>query len=104
MGFIVLIIAVIGFFWWRRAQRRKKLLEKYRDDEIVRRIMSGEFWEGQTTEQLLDSLGKPRQRDSAVFKNKTKDTWKYKPMGRGQYRLRIIVENDLVVGWKTNAR
>jgi hypothetical protein len=79
-------------------------MEKYGNEKIVNRLMHREIWEGQTAEQLIDSRGRPAQKDSEVLKTKTKDVWKYNRMGRGQYRLRVIVENEIVVGWKTNAR
>ena len=43
----------------RWEQRRAELLTKYGSAEIVRRIMDRMFWEGQTLEQLIDSIGRP---------------------------------------------
>jgi predicted MFS family arabinose efflux permease len=37
--------------------RRAALMGKYSDVGIVDRIMRGAYWQGQTTEQLRDSLG-----------------------------------------------
>jgi hypothetical protein len=79
-------------------------MEKYGDEVLVRRLMAREIWEGQTQEQLIDSRGRPLTIDEKVLKTKTTNTWKYKRMGRGQYALRVVVENGIVVGWKTNAR
>ena len=102
---IILFFGAIAFVWWGlRALRRKRLMEKYGDEEIVNRLMRREILEGQSAEKLIDSRGNPAQKDTAVFKTKTKDTWKYDRIGRGQYRLRVFVENDRVVGWKANAR
>lgn len=72
---------------------------KYGDAEIVRRIMSHEFWQGQTTDQLLDSLGRPIEVDEKVFKTKTKHVWKYQQTGKKRFALRITLENGEVVGW-----
>jgi hypothetical protein len=105
LGFIGLGIGLWIFFAiFSRIQRRKALMEKYGDEELVNRLMRKEIWEGQTSEQLVDSLGDPQEKDTTAYKTKTKDTWKYQRMGRGQYRLRVIVENGSVVGWKQNAR
>ena len=79
-------------------------MEKHGDADLVNRLMRREIWEGQTEEQLIDSRGRPITVDQKVLKTKTTNTWKYKKMGRGQYALRIFVENGIVVGWKTNAR
>ena len=51
-------------------------------------------------EQLLDSIGRPIDRDQRVLKTKTKETWKYHPSGRNRYRLRVMLEDDVVVGWE----
>ncbi|HJR55624.1 MAG TPA: hypothetical protein VJ798_03515 [Rhizomicrobium sp.] len=108
MEFLVFI--GLGLVLWAffaalaRAQRRKALMEKYGDADLVERLMRREVWEGQTAEQLLDSRGTPASVDNKVLKTKTTDTWKYNRMGRGQYAIRIIVENGVVVGWKTNTR
>ena len=99
-----LVVVAVAIFWGMRALKRNKLMEKYGDKELVDRLMRREIWEGQTAEQLIDSRGNPTQKDSDVLKTKIKETWKYDRIGRGQYRLRVIVENQTVGGWKTNAR
>src|ERR1700727_1163245 len=90
---IVVVIVVGGIYWGLRALRRKSLMDKYGDPILVDRLMRREIWEGQTAGQLLDSRGNPVTKDQKVLKTKTSDVWKYKPMGKGQYRLRIFVEN-----------
>jgi|SRR6185437_8054081 len=108
MEFLVFIGLGIGLWILygvaSRAQRRKALLEKYGNEDLVERLMRREVWEGQTSEQLLDSRGNPETIDNKVLKTKTTNTWKYNRIGRGQYAIRIIVENNIVVGWKTNSR
>lgn len=79
--------------------RRQELLEKYKDDMLVMRIMRKEFWQGQTREQLLDSLGIPAGQDHSVSKSKREEVWKYRPQGGNRYGLRITLENDVVTGW-----
>lgn len=80
-------------------RRRESLLAKYQDDLIVDRIMAKKIWEGQTDEQLRDSLGLPVDIDQRVMKSKVRETWKYHQQGKNRFGLRITLENDLVVGW-----
>ncbi|WP_202593987.1 MULTISPECIES: hypothetical protein [Geobacter] len=80
-------------------QRRLALTAKYADPLLIEKIMSRHFWQGQTEEQLRDSLGHPYDIDERVLKTKSKQIWKYHPMGRNRFGLRITLENGLVVGW-----
>ena len=97
------IVAVIGLvIWYRAAQkskRREELMEKYKDKELVDALMSRSFWQGQTADQLLDSLGKPEDIDQKILKTKKKEVWKYNHQGGNRYGLRITLDNDEVVGW-----
>lgn len=103
MELIAIIIVVIALSAYLSARSTKKkreaLMAKYGDAEIVRRIMSREFWQGQTADQLLDSLGRPIEVDEKVFKTKTKQVWKYKQTAKRRFALRITLENGEVVGW-----
>ncbi|MCO7641904.1 DUF2845 domain-containing protein [Pseudomonas sp. S 311-6] len=81
------------------AERRAYLLRKYGDLGIVDRIMGRMMWQGQTEEQLRDSLGRPADVDQRVMKSKTRETWKYHRQGKNRYGLRVTLENGLVVGW-----
>jgi hypothetical protein len=81
-------------------RRRNSLLAKYGDPKLVDALMRGSIWQGQTAEQLVDSLGPPPGVDRKVYKNKTKETWKYGQTGRNRFRLRVTVENNEVVGWE----
>jgi len=76
------------------------LLIKYDDEEVVKRIMEKQYWQGQTIEQLQDSLGEPDDRDTKITKTKKTETWKYHKTGKGRYKFRITLENGLVVGWQ----
>ena len=68
--------------------------------ENAARVMRGEIWQGQTAEMLVEALGKPADIDEKVLKTKTRHIYKYRPMGANRYRLRITLENGLVVGWE----
>jgi len=93
---------VIGLVALRALMGKRRLVylqEKYRDDGIVEKIVTGTIWQGQTPEQLIDSLGKPHDTDQKVLKTKKKEIWKYQHEGRNRYKLRVTLENDEVVGW-----
>ena len=54
--------AIIGLLLLRAALksvRRRRLMEKYADEKVVSWIMNHSFWQGQTAEQLRESLGNP---------------------------------------------
>ncbi len=96
---LLVIAGIIAAVWGARALKRKRLLEKYRDEAVVDRLMRKIIWQGETQEQLLDSLGRPVAVDNKVLKTKTKEVWKYNRTGTNRYALRITVENGIVVGW-----
>jgi len=75
-------------------------MEKYQDDEIVQSIMNRSFWQGQTSEQLRDSLGNPVDIDEKILKTKKKEIWKYNPQGGNRFGLRITLDDDVVIGWE----
>jgi hypothetical protein len=95
-GVIVLIIML-------KAAAKKRKLEyltgKYRDETIVAKIYHHRFWEGQTAEQLLDSLGKPHAMDDKLLKTRKREVWKYNRTGVNRYGLRITLDNDIVTTW-----
>lgn len=96
VGVVLLIVGA------KHAQKQKRLAylrAKYHDEEIVQQIYDGYFWEGQTEEQLRDSLGEPFAIDNKLLKTMTREVWKYHPSGINRYRLRITVENGRVAGW-----
>ena len=84
---------------YRQRIRREALMQKYGDSVIVQRIMKQQFWQGQTVEQLIDSLGAPHAVDEKVMKSKIRKTFKYNRMGRNRFGLRVVLENDLVTEW-----
>jgi hypothetical protein len=111
IGGIVALIAVIVCFRIVRArsleadrlrridERRAALLQKYGNPEVVEKIMSGSVWQGQSAEQLRDSLGEPLDIGERVLKKNTRHTWKYERTGVNRFALRITLENGVVVGW-----
>jgi len=101
--FVILVVAVIGLVIWYQLVKNKKrgeeLMEKYQDSELVEALMSRSFWQGQTSEQLTDSLGPPQDIDQKILKTKKKEVWKYNHQGGNRYGLRITLDDDKVVGW-----
>lgn len=47
--------------------------------EIAGRILRKEYWQGQTTEQLVLALGRPADFDESVKRTKTTHVFKYHP-------------------------
>lgn len=96
-------IAACIYFWHKfenNKRRRAMLMEIYNDKRIVDDIMDNRFWQGQTDDQLIYSLGSPVATDKKVLKTKKKEVWKYDHKGANRYGLRITLENDVVVGWE----
>lgn len=79
--------------------RRMRLTMKYRDEQLVQNLLDERFWQGQTAEQLRDSLGEPLDIDQKVLKTKVKEVWKYEQTGKNRYGLKITLDNGIVVSW-----
>lgn len=91
----LLVFAVLTYLLAKRA----KLMMKYKDEELIERLMEEKFWVGQTKEQLIDSLGEPLDVDQKVLKTKVKEVWKYEQTGKNRYALKIKLDDGVVVGW-----
>jgi hypothetical protein len=103
-GIILLIvpcvIAVAFAVWYlKRKARIEYLTGKYGDPSIVALIMQHRYWQGQTSEQLVDSLGNPLAKDDKLLKTRKREVWKYNRTGVNRYGLRITLDNDIVTGW-----
>ncbi len=106
--FPILLIAGAGvaFYLYRKKKAKDRLdylLGKYKDEEVVSRILGGYFWQGQTKEQLVDSIGNPLAIDSKVLRSAVREVWKYSRTGRNRYGLRVTLEDGVVVGWDNKA-
>jgi outer membrane protein assembly factor BamE (lipoprotein component of BamABCDE complex) len=64
-----------------------------------RSVSSNQVREGQTSEQLRVLLGNPLSVDTKFTKTRKCEIWKYNRRGTNRYGLRIILDNDVVVGW-----
>lgn len=97
---IILIIIIFAFIIYASNKaKRERLMKKYNDEKLVDKLMSGSFWQGQTKDELIDSLGNPSDIDEQVLKTKIKETWKYQKTGNNRYALKIFIENEVVIGW-----
>ena len=94
---VVMLVAVIFYFIRKRSARLAYLRAKYGDETIVQRIMDQKLWQGQTVEQLLDSVGRPPSIDGNLLKTRKREVWKYQPSGKGRYRTRVTLDDDVVV-------
>ncbi|MCE9609526.1 MAG: hypothetical protein K8R23_04885 [Chthoniobacter sp.] len=99
---LTIIVLVGGICLWAYRQRRRHLIERYGDPEVARRIMRGVLWQGETAEQLRESLGTPADTDEKVLKTKTKEIWKYRPTKRNRFGLKVTLDDGIVTGWEQN--
>ncbi|ROR18506.1 hypothetical protein EC845_3480 [Comamonas sp. BIGb0124] len=99
LAMLGLVVAIALYKYNKKHKRLTYLRGKYKDETTVQKIYAGYFWEGQTAEQLLDSLGRPESVDNKLLKTKIKEVWKYNRQGVNRYGLRITVENGHVAGW-----
>lgn len=98
----VLVACTLLVWGYKYSQKQKRLADlraKYSDEDTVQKIYAGNFWEGQTEEELRDALGQPDAVDNKLLKTMTREIWKYHPSGVNRYRLRITVDNGRVAGW-----
>lgn len=91
LGVFALITALLA--------KRMRVTLKYKDEDLVDALLNETFWQGQTAEQLRDSLGEPLDIDQKVLKTKVKEVWKYEQTGKNRYGLKITLDDGVVVGW-----
>jgi hypothetical protein len=79
------------------------LTKKFGADE-ANKIMDRKIWQGMTKDMLLHSRGEPGDIEETIYKTKTKANYFYDSYTTShkniKYKLRITLENDIVVGWK----
>lgn len=91
LGVFALITALLA--------KRMRVTLKYKDEDLVDALLNETFWQGQTAEQLRDSLGEPLDIDQKVLKTKVKEVWKYEQTGKNRFGLKITLDDGVVVGW-----
>jgi len=82
-----------------KAARRERLTQKF-GAAAAEKIERHEIWQGATVEMLVESRGTPAEVDERVMATKTKHVYKYDQFGKNRFRLRITIENGIVVGWE----
>ncbi|MEI6336870.1 MAG: hypothetical protein WCS87_20110 [Methylococcaceae bacterium] len=100
---IIIGLFILRMIWRLYCHKKwvKYLKNKYNNDIwVVNAIVNGKFWKEQSSEQLIDSIGRPLAIDTQVLKTKTKEIWKYNKIRKDQYALKITLENEHVVGWE----
>ncbi len=106
--FAIPVMAVLGLWSLvhqareskREAGRVQMVSEKY-SGETASLIVQKMFWQGQTAEQLRDSLGPPEAVEVKLLKTKRREVWKYGGDGANRYRTRITLDNGIVSTWIT---
>ncbi|MDH0120839.1 hypothetical protein N7325_13555 [Stutzerimonas stutzeri] len=102
---LILGIVIIGVAAYlmvthkNKANRLSMLRQKYGDESIVQKILSGTVWVEMSQDQLIDSIGSPAAIDQKHLKTKTREVWKYYPQGKSRYGLRITIDDGRVTGW-----
>ena len=84
---------------YRQLRRRERLLERYGDEGVVDDLLNQVLWEGETAQQIRDSLGEPQEVDALPRQTKKKEIWKYGHEGGNRYRLRVTLDDDVVASW-----
>lgn len=98
-GIVGCVIAgIIALVQRRRVERRANLVQRF-GEAIAERILSHEIWLGQTEEQLLEALGLPVDTGERRTTNRLVRVFKYNPVARGKYGLKITLENGVVTAW-----
>ncbi len=97
---IALLLASIAWPWWREYRRIRRIQTKYQaTPDILADILDQVIWEGESEDQLLDSIGKPHDVQRLARKTKHKEIWKYGHEGGNRYRLRITLDDHVVASW-----
>ncbi len=99
VAILIITLIIIGYKQSKK-MKYENLLAKYKDKGIVDKIMRHLIWQGMSKDQLVDSWGKPIEVGTKVFKVKTRETFKYNKIGTNRFGSRVILENDIVVGWE----
>ncbi len=90
--------------------KENKLLNKYGDEEVVEKIIKGLVWQGQTEEQLIDSVGRPTfvvhdYNESSVnviwrYEHSRPKTGRYRSWGVPSPNFDVFIDNGKVVSWE----
>jgi Protein of unknown function (DUF4236) len=76
------------------------LIDRFGED-AARQMVDGDPWQGATQDMVRVMYGAPDDVSTEVYKTRTSETWKYVPIAKNRYTLRITFENGVCVGWQT---
>lgn len=82
-------------------QARREALSKRFDEHTAMMIMIGDPWEGATREMICEACGYPDEVEERVMKSKTRHVLKYRAESGRKIRLRVVLEDGIVVGWES---
>lgn len=88
-------------------KERKRLMNKYNDKTLVDKLLNKMIWQGQTVEQLIDSIGHPARIEQEDLKTNMRESWKYEPAISGRIswsstsspNFTVTIENGKVLCW-----
>ncbi len=88
-------------------KERKRLMNKYNDKTLVDKLLEKKIWQGQTAEQLIDSIGHPAHVEQEDLKTNSREIWKYEPAISGRItwsstsspNFTVTIENGKVLSW-----
>jgi len=78
-----------------KKHKKMKFTKKYGCENIAHSILENSIWVGQTSEQLIDSIGKPHQIEQKQLKTKYQEVWKYRGARQGT-TVRVTLNDGLV--------
>lgn len=82
-------------------ERKKKLIEKYGEGEGLD-IFNEKIWIGMTTEQLIDSWGKPDDTKEGAYQWTFYYGERQGPRGGVSYHYTVTIKNRAVYNWREN--
>jgi Flp pilus assembly protein TadB len=100
---IVIVACVLAVYLYRAIKKKKRLRyleQKYVNKKKVEKIINREIWQGETADQLIDSIGNPEVVDDKNLKTQKKAVWKYGRRGSKGYNLIVNLEKGIVVNWE----
>lgn len=81
-----------------RQERYERLSQRFGAESAIA-LMEGRYWQGCTTEMVVEAIGPPLDVKEKVYKTKTKTTYCYRQIAKKRFGLKIHFEDGIVVGW-----
>ena len=110
--FLILLGGFVFVVLWSSAAKKRAaqcaIDERFADlserfgAEAATDIIDGLYWQGGTSEMVVEALGEPEDVKEKVYKTKTKTTYFYQQIAKNRFALKIHFEDGVVVGWDEN--